>query len=126
MPIANTLRHLVVCLGLAATASTAACKTPGGGEAASGSAAADDMMRRIGLALTEGREVQATVHLEVRPGAGKQDRRVRVATLQYGGDGQVARVKCMDGAVTLDLPGVAFKNALVTTAPLTIGAPRKR
>ena len=125
--MSNALRLAILSLGLASTATAPACK--GNRESApAGSAAssADDEVRQVGVALAGGRDVMVTVNLEFPPRPGKQNRRVHVSSFQYDATGELARVKCKDGTVVMDLPGKAFRNALVPSVPMTVGGPRTR
>lgn len=61
-----------------------------------------------------------TVRLQFRPGAAETNKRVRVASVEFGADGQLASVVLLDGAVRLVLPASAFEKRLVMTEPIAI------
>lgn len=85
-----------------------------------GAPAADPLVDRIVQAVAERREVMVKVKLEVRPGAGKEERRTRVAGIDFDEQGATKTFHLKDGAVLFNLPSAAFRSALVRTAPVTI------
>ncbi len=77
-------------------------------------------IQRIVPAVMGRQEVMVTVRLQFRPGEAETNKRVRVASVEFGADGQLASVVLLDGTVRLVLPASAFEKRLVLTEPIAI------
>lgn len=83
----------------------------------------DPLVDRMVQALIEKREVMAKVKIEVRPGAPKEERRVKLAAVDFDENGAIKTFRLKDGATMLNLPAAAFRSALLRNSVTIDGKP---